>query len=53
MHHILLIILLPFHIDKESKSPYSLTSSTHVPANFSSFLSGSIVTVIPTVTQGK
>ena len=37
----------------ESKTPYPLTSSTHLPASFSSSSSGSIDTPTPTVTQGK
>ena len=36
-----------FYIDTESKSPYSLTSSTDLPSSSSS-LSGSIVTPTPT-----
>ena len=46
-------ILLPFYVNIESKTLYILTSSTHLPASFSSSSHGSIVTPIPTVTQGK
>ena len=48
-----LSFLLHYHVDKESKTPYSLTSSTHLPAIFLSFSIDSIVTPTPTVTQGK
>ena len=40
-------------IDTESKSLYSLTSSTHLPKSSSSSLSGSTVTSTPTVPPGK
>ena len=42
-----------FYVGTESKTPYPLTSSTYLPASFSSSSSGSIVTPTPTVTQGK
>ena len=45
--------LLPFNANTESKTPYTLTSSTHHSARFSSTSHGFIVTPIPTVTQGK
>ena len=38
------------YLDKEYKTLYPLTTSSHLPAIF---LSGSIVTPTPTVTQGK
>ena len=50
---ILISILLPLYVDTESKTPYPLTGSTHLPASLSSSLSGSIVTPTPTITQGK
>ena len=37
-----------FYIDTESKSPYPLTSSTHLPTSSLFSLSGSIVTPTPT-----
>ena len=46
------LTLYKFFIDTETKSPYPLTSSTHLPLTFSSFLSGSIVTLTPP-TKGK
>ena len=48
----LLSILLSFYIESESITPYTLTSSTRLPARFSSS-SSSIVTPTPTVTEGK
>ena len=42
-----------FYVQTESKTPYPLTSSIPLPASFLSFSSVSIVTPIPTVTQGK
>ena len=42
-----------FYEDTKTKTPYPLTSSTHLPASFSSTLSDSIVTPTPTATQGK
>ena len=46
-------ILLSFYVETESKTPHPLTSSTHLPASFSSSLRDSIVTPTPTVIQGK
>ena len=42
-----------FYMYIESKTPYHLTSSTHLPTSFSSSLSGSIITPISNITQGK
>ena len=42
-----------FYVDKESNTPYSLTSGTHPPASFLSFSSGSIIIPTPNVTQGN
>ena len=42
-----------FYIDTESKTPYHLTNCIHLPANFPSSLSGSIVRPTHTVIQGK
>ena len=50
---ILIYILLPLYVDTESKTPYPLTGSTHLPTSFSSSSSVFIVTPTPTVTQGK
>ena len=46
-------ILLSFYVDTQSKTPYLLTSSTHLLTTFSSSSSGSIVTPTPTVSLGK
>ena len=37
----------------ESKTPYPLTSSTHLQTSFSSSSKGFIVTPTPTVIEGK
>ena len=50
---IVITFITIFMLDTESKTPYPLTSSAHLPASLSSSLSGSIVTPTPTVTQGK
>ena len=50
---VVIIFITIFMLDTESKSPYPLTSSGHLPPSFSSSSSGSIVTPTPTVTQGK
>ena len=42
-----------FYVQTESKTPHPLTSGTPLPESLSSSSSGSIVTPIPTVTQGK
>ena len=42
-----------FNVDTESKTPYTLTSSLHLPASFSTFSKGFIVTPTPTVIEGK
>ena len=42
-----------FYVGRESKTPYPLMSSTHLPTSLLSSSSGSIVTPTPTVTQGK
>ena len=47
------ILLQLYVLNTEPKTPYLLTSSTHLTARFSSSLSGSIVTPTQTVTQGK
>ena len=42
-----------FNVDTESKTQYHLTSSTNLPASFSSSSKGFIVTPTPTVIEGK
>ena len=42
-----------FYMYIESKTPYPLTSSTHLPTSFLSSSSGSIITPTPNITQGK
>ena len=42
-----------FYMYIESKIPYPLTSSTHLPTSFSSSSGGSIITPTPNITQGK
>ena len=42
-----------FYMYIESKTPYPLTSITHLPTSFLSSSNGSIVTPTPNITQGK
>ena len=42
-----------FNVETESKTPYLLTSSIHLPASFSSFSKEFILTPTPTVIEGK
>ena len=50
---VVIIFIIIFMLDTESKNPYPLTSSAHLPPIVSSSSSGSIVTPTPAVTQGK